>query len=774
MTAKAPLPRSQRGRYPLLLAALTALLLTGCQQSGPGPLAQDPGAEVDRQTAFRVRSDFQAPLNENSGWAAATNEPATVQADEPFRLRFEVEAVGRAGADRRFQLQVRRNKGPWEALGAENFPNPAKVLELDFSGQPAEPLAAAWQVVGGAALPLSWQEGSESGYLRFQAGEEATLAIGRYDTIWEPREFAMDLRLPDAGAARAGVVFGYENPANHLRVDLDAGRAVEVVRVRGARESVIATHPFDVKRGQWFELKVIMDGAVLVVEYDDNALVFTETLDRKIPSSPAGVHLPEGGRVDLRALAVEGTPRSPRTSVIASASFAHRAPTRDLLNGSVLPFSGGSGISMADTTPVWSAAGGHGEWEFPVVIRRFSDEAALNEPGDRFDYRLVDERGTPLAADALASVTLDVPWGHLGGTFVETPMRIGPWQADKGDLYFLMEPSETWNSLMTVKSADGGASWREMDGDHRPKTGDLEGFASVLAGDRIHILHQTSDDVWYHAFRTSDHSRHPDTWAVRDERLASPPEPPTQVADIAVRSDGSVVAVYGGPRKIRLRTRSPEGTWSGETVVDADRSPDLSGPTLVLGQDDVVHLAYTGSDGTAWYRQLSPAGRLSERILVAEGLGTRSEDIGSLLPLVYLADSKSVSLIYRLADGHLWERRRSGPDGSWSKPVQVTDRPVVQNAVDSDQTGADAIAYGDTIQLLFIEQDSGHLYHTERRGEGDWAGSRRLIDDHQVQWVRGALVRRSDGQAVYGYVFDGGSDGGSGMNRYRELPLAPR
>src|SRR5690606_13489095 len=111
----------------------------------------------------------------------------------------------------------------------------------------------------------------------------------------------------------------------------------------------------------------------------------------------------------------------------------------------------------------------------------------------------------------------------------------------------------------------------------------LEGLASVLVDDQIHILHQTSDDVWYHVFRTSDHPTKPDTWTIVDEKLASPIEPPTQVADLAVRSDGSVVAVYGGPHKIHLRTRSTTGEWSEETVIDADLEPDLSGPSLVLG-----------------------------------------------------------------------------------------------------------------------------------------------------------------------------------------------
>ncbi|WP_024461069.1 hypothetical protein [Marinimicrobium sp. LS-A18] len=764
--------RQPRVIVPLLAGALSALLLLGCNNTGPKqnqPVAQ---TEIDRQTAFRVRSEFGLPLNDDGGWASDSNEPATVFADEPFRIRFEVEAAEADNTRRRYRLDVRRNNGEWEPLGAENFPQPAKVYELDFERQPSDAMDELWHLISGDASALSWTANGDEGHLTLQSDDLALLALGRYETHWEPLEFAVDLRLPEVDA-QAGVVFGYEDAENYLRVDVKAGDAVQVVRVSEGRESTLATHPFDIKPGQWFELKLILAGQNLIVEYHDEALVFTENLKRDIPPSVAGLYVPQGGRADVRALVVEGQPRSPRTSIMASASFGHGAPTRDLLSVSLLPFTGGAGVSFADRTPVWSPEGGHSEWEFPIVIRRFSDEAALNESGDRFEYRLVDQTGEPLASEALASVTLEVADGHLGGTFVETPMRIGPWEASNGDLYFLMEPAETWNALMTVKSTNGGESWYEVDGAHRPKTGDLEGFASVRVDDMIHMLHQTSDHVFYHVFRTSDHPEQPDTWTIRDERLASPEEPPTQVADMAVRSDGSVVAVYGGPDKIHSRTRSPEGDWSEETVIDADTGPALSGPALVLGKHGVVHLAYTGDDGRAFYRQLLPNDELTERQIIAEGLGTDSEDIGSILPLVYQPESETVVMIYRRADGYLWERRLDAK-GNWSDPVQVSDRTVVQNAVDADQTGADAIAYGNSVQVLFIEENTGHLYHTERQAEGEWSEARLLVDHEPVQWVRGALVKQADATAVYGYVYDGGADGGSGKNRYRELLLKAR
>jgi hypothetical protein len=113
-------------------------------------------------------------------------------------------------------------------------------------------------------------------------------------------------------------------------------------------------------------------------------------------------------------------------------------------------------------------------------------------------------------------------------------------------------------------------------------------------------------------------------------------------------------------------------------------------------------------------------------------------------------------------------------DGPPSEPVRVTDRKLVQNAVDSDQTGADAIADGTTVHVLFIEQGSGNIYHTSADGNSAWQPSKLQLDGIDGQWIRGSLLTRGDNARVLGYVYDAGSDGGSGMNRFADVPLRSR
>lgn len=582
-----------RARAPRNAPPVLCLLALGLTLTSSGCTVHEPAAGESSgvQVGFRVRSDAAERLNSDDGWAGAFNENVTVQADRPFRIRFEVEGSRHATIARRFVLQYRRNGGAWSEVAAEDFPKP----------------------------------------------DEA----------------------------------------------------------------------------------------------------------------------------------------SPRVSIVSTGAYTHGSATTDLLPGSSALFRVGAGISLSPWTPSWSGNAGHGEWEWPLVIRRFADGAVMNNEGDTFEFRMVDANGSLLSSYTNPVLTLSVPHGHVGGTFVETPGRIGPWEASNGDLYFIVEPSETDNKMMVVKSADRGATWQEVDAPNRPSENDLEGVGSALYGNTIYILHQRSRRTLLHSFRTSDHPTHPDTWEVRDELVAIHEPPPTQVAAIAVRSDGSIVSVYGGASKIHYRIRTPGGNWGTEAMIDAGVPPaTLSGPRVALGADDMVHLAYTGDGGIAWYRRIRPDGTLTPRTQITSGLDASASGRGSILPLLYLPRTNSVAIIYRLETGKLWERRVIG-DAALSAPVQVSDRSVVQNAVDSHQTGADAVADGTAVHVLFIEQGSGSIYYTRADATGVWQPSTLQVDGIRGSWIRGALLTRGDGP-TYGYVYDGGSRGGAGMNKFAQVRLGGR
>lgn len=125
-------------------------------------------------------------------------------------------------------------------------------------------------------------------------------------------------------------------------------------------------------------------------------------------------------------------------------------------------------------------------------------------------------------------------------------------------------------------------------------------------------------------------------------------------------------------------------------------------------------------------------------------------------------------IIYRAASGELWDRR-IGDGGRLSNALRVTDRKVVQNAVDSQQRGADAVLDGTTVHVLFIDESSRAIFSANSKN--GWQPAKLQIDNILGSWVRGNIYARPDGTKVYGFVYDAGSGGGAGMNRIGEIPL---
>jgi len=233
-------------------------------------------------------------------------------------------------------------------------------------------------------------------------------------------------------------------------------------------------------------------------------------------------------------------------------------------------------------------------------------------------------------------------------------------------------------------------------------------------------------------------------------------------------ADAAVTAFYVG-NTIHYSVRSPSGAWSAEPIIDAGLAPGLAGPKAELGANDTVHLAYYGMDGTIWYRRLLRDGTLSAREQLASGVGASRNEFGAVLPLNYIPGKNTAVIIYQQGDGRLWERRVVN-DGPPSAPVLVANQSVVRNAVDAQQPGADAVLDGETVRVLFIDDATRSIFSTNDRG--GWQASKREVGEILGSWVRGNAYTRPDGVRVYGYIYDAGSQGGAGMNRFRELVLS--
>lgn len=450
---------------------------------------------------------------------------------------------------------------------------------------------------------------------------------------------------------------------------------------------------------------------------------------------------------------------SPRVSIV-SPRYDGGEPTGDLLPQKRTEHGDdGRGVGLTPVSPRAGERGDATEWEWPLVIRHYADGPVRTEDGDVFEFRLAHLHGGPVPQDVTPSVTAEVPARHLGGTYVESPGRIGPWETPGGDLYFIMEPTETDNRLMIVKSTDGGRTWREADSNHRPPARDLEAVDSRLQDGTLHLLHQ-EDSVWYHRFETSASSGAPDRWTVRSEPVATPEEPPVQSVALAALEDGRLVGVHADGPELVIRVRGAGGQWRKLHTLSADER--LSGAQAVTAPNGRVHLVYTRGDGTAWARSLAPDLSLGRAALLSERIGEAEADVGSILPPVYLPASEEVVFVYRERSGLLFERRLDVGSGTLTDPVRISDLPVVQNAVDSDQAGADLVRAGSELAILFIEEASRDLFVTTSKRHGGWSEPQLLVTEIDGSWVRGRALDNGE----IAYVYDAGSRGGAGMNRF--------
>jgi hypothetical protein len=708
----------------------------------------------DEEPAFRIQTDGAAALSAALG--SVSDDLPVINADAPFRLRMAARA---SGADQVFALEYRRNGGTWIAVEAHDYPLPKRELEMDYAAAGAD--LTGWTVTDGLELMLADQDGSSA--LRVEAGAVAGYALLASPWPLEGFSFAVEMALPEQGAA--SLVFGHQSPSDEGRLTLDAeAGAIRLERVRAGVVTVLAEAQAPIAPGERVLVEVQSEDGVLEVDIGDGAVVLSTTYPDGLPAEALGLHLSAGSVTRVHSIDLAGEASTPPVSLVSSPAFEHGAPAEPIFAGDVDGFA----VSTRDSTPVWSAApGAVGEFVWSLVIRRFADGALLNEDGDVFEFRMVDaETGVHASLGADPVIMLGVPDGHLGGTFVETPGRIGPFLSDAGALYFIMEPAETDNLFMMVKSEDGGRTWREVDGAGRPATGDLEGVDARMIDGTIQILHQITDEVVLHSFNTADHPSAPDQWAVTDAPVAEV-EAISQMATLAASPDGGLTAVFLGD-ELYIATRPADGAWSGITPLDPESDALTVGPQAVAGADGAVHVAYADTSGAVRLRSIGPGGAIGARILVAEGAVTGEDDYGAVLPLVHIAESGTVVIAYRLADGTLWERRMTG--GALREPALITAGPVITNAVDSQQAAAEIVAHGETLHVLFVHEETRSIFSAHECGSG-WSEPVLRVDGIVGSWVRGAVHADSEGGAVYRFVYDAGSNGGSGLNRYGEIAL---
>lgn len=469
---------------------------------------------------------------------------------------------------------------------------------------------------------------------------------------------------------------------------------------------------------------------------------------------------------------------------IVSAQFNDGDAATELLTNTTT-YVNGEGSEDAETEGNYGLSNEETEFEWCLLIHSFHDGPIQNVVSDTLEFRVVEDDGTVFTGTYTnPTVTVDETLGFIGGTFVESPGRVGPFADSNGNLYAIIEASVTDPAFLIIKSTNGGDTWREQDGSNRPTENDSECIDAVLDGDEIHIMHHpggTTPTIRYHRFRVSSHATNPDTWEITDESVHVSSGQTDQACAISVRSDGTVVGFYRRTdtnQNIKYRIRSSGGTWGSENNLDTTTSVDFTGVMCALGTSDKTHIFYKDhTNGDIYHKSLTSGDSLSARELVEGDAGTVNEwamtpaifwdDAGAEKIMVIVQDD-SDDILYSvvITDDGTPESRKQASDVAAQSHQGGSEQPTADLAVDSAS---------DTTYLLYSRLTDGDLYRDKAVNDGGWGADVEEQDAVEIDFVRSMVFTHSSGnggEKVLGYLYDNGANGGTGRIFYDEFVIS--
>jgi len=491
-------------------------------------------------------------------------------------------------------------------------------------------------------------------------------------------------------------------------------------------------------------------------------------------------------------LIVPGNNGATPIMIVDSAQYTDGDATTNVLSGSSKSFVAGTG-EEDNTVGSVTLANEHTEIEFTLMLQNFFGSGGAHYQtvqNDVFELRLVESDNTALDSYTYPTITLDVTDYYIGGTYVEAPVRIGPFCDGNGNLYTLIEPYATTTTVMImIKSTDGGKTWAEVDGANNPTYGDLESIDIVQEGTTLHIAHQPSTGNWpniyYHTFRTSDDGSNPDTWGITDNEVYTGLSATDYSVAIAVRSDGDVVLFYRrtdtGYESIKYKINT--GTWGGENTLDNTASTHVSAVRAVRGANDKIHVFYKdATNNDIYHKSLSSSDVLSGRescYTDAKSGGTDYQE--AMTPAVYWDDAGDEKVMVGILDNsdNLLYTVVVTNDGTPETAKVASDNTVYNNPGDtgSEQPVADLVVDqdADTTYIMYSDLTTHDLFRDVAVNDGGWGTDVEQVDAVDAYWVRGNVFTHSvgnGGKTVYGFTYDNGSNGYTGFIWYDEYEIA--
>ena len=427
------------------------------------------------------------------------------------------------------------------------------------------------------------------------------------------------------------------------------------------------------------------------------------------------------------------------------------------------------------------------EFEWCLMIMNSYDGPNFTAGSETLDLRVVQSDGTVFTGTYTnPTITVSVTDYYLGGTYAESPNKC-IWVDGNKNIYALIETAETDPKLLMMKSTDSGKTWAEQDGANRPTQEDMESMDGVLTNDRIYIAHQYGGhEIYHHLFRVSTEGTNPDTWQTTDELVQGTVALNTNPQSTAIvrRSDGDLVIFYIRDNSTldqayyRIDTG---GGWGSEQTLDTEASHDCRGISAIIGESDKAHIFYTmhdGGTGTMYHRSLDSGDTLSAREEVDASTGIGNNNKWVWTSPIYWDDGgvEIIMVVYKDSDNLLYSVVVSD-DGTPETRKAASDNTAMSDpgGTGSQQVTADLALDGTDAYLHYSDLTTQDLFRDTAANDGGWGTDVEELDSKQVDWIRSTSFTHSGpngGARVVGYVYDNGSDGGTGFIWYDEFVIA--
>lgn len=503
-----------------------------------------------------------------------------------------------------------------------------------------------------------------------------------------------------------------------------------------------------------------------------------------------------------------------------SAQFADGDATTQLLTTASGSFVAGAGDEASNAIPAINlSASEFTEIEFALLIHKFYDTGSdmeENPDGTTFEFRVVQSGGTPLPGYGnTPNLTVESPY-LLGGCHAETATDILVADNDNGDLYYWVESHEnlTRKKVFMLRSTNGGVTWTIVDKAGSPNTGtdadnDTEALGMEIDPNTagvVHIAHSDGNDAWYHRFRTSSHATNPNTWDITNKLIEqSRPKPDMDGVDIAVRSDGDLIAFYTkGPTtadSVHYKISTDNGaTWGTEQDLDGTAGEVHRSPWIVMGANDLLHIFYVGDTGgsntaSIYHKTLDSSDVLTtdaNRDTIEAGpLFNGSLNRNPIFGAIYYDDGGvevvAVAYLRKLAsaggDRFAWARYLR--DGTLQAARQISDgtRDMLFGTGGSSSATGHMTNDADTVHALYreeiIAQTGAGIWYDTETDEGGWGTDTLEEPDPGIDsgWIKSIVFTHAPangGAKVLGFVHDKGTasvGGGQGPIYYSEVVL---